>query len=178
VVLNKDGATYNESYIFDENQYYPLFVLITKTVGDTNHHFLCVGVNTLCLDEGYVTYLSHLEFNKGIQFADATSVQIQGRVTIATGTGCDLPGAQVCLTTFDLDDNQNSLVGTPSSNCIKTDSNGRYSLPAALNSRVLPVVSYSNHTFKPTSPLYTHMDSISRKRMLKNKCIKILILST
>jgi len=126
-----------------------------ETFNILNHTFLCDNEEFECPEEGFITYMSHLDFKKEIQFADATTIRMRGTVYIGekdsggfVATGCVLPGVEVCLNQkmgLIRQGEENDLVVE----CTETDKDGQYSLYALVGSMVYPTVNLTGHTFEP-----------------------------
>ncbi|EJK67225.1 hypothetical protein THAOC_11773, partial [Thalassiosira oceanica] len=122
-----------------------------------SHKFLCDNESFECdPDAGFDTYLEHLDFDKEIAFADATTVPLSGTVYIGrkqgqgiVATGCPLVGVQVCihrLTALTRTDND-PMVGK----CATTDDKGRYTLFPLVGTKVYPNVTLEGHAIHPLS---------------------------
>eukprot|EP00978_Attheya_sp_CCMP212_P027543 scaffold92309_cov43-Attheya_sp.AAC.1 len=147
-------AHFDELSIYLENEKeYPVlfqFSKLTETFNSTIiHRFLCNEGTVNCTDTGTIAYLKHLEFEKPLHVYDTTSVPFKGKILIegtdseASGDGCLINGATVCLI-------DKSITGSDAEGiCVDTDSNGEYEAPAIIGSTVSVEVNYRNHTFLP-----------------------------
>lgn len=120
---------------------------------DIEHEFMCEDGALPCDSNGYIVYLSHLQFKEPIHIYDDTSIPFEGKILIADTVyrgeqGCALANAEVCImhnSTRSKDDSTlESLV------CVETDSEGQYIAPVIVGSRVdLIQVNYHSHEFEP-----------------------------
>lgn len=120
------------------------------------HKFLCNDEEQDCSTDDPVAYLSHLDFEQTIIIADKTSVPFKGVVMIQAPKGgnfnCEddqllLEGAEVCLVQRFRRTNTDAA-----KNCVLTNSNGVYELPAtfgttgvSLSAHHLPIFDHINH---------------------------------
>ena len=96
IKLLQNPILQNGRRISDDDQL-PLRIFAQKNSGSLTHTFLCDNEELQCPDVGHITYLSHMGFNKVIQFADASTITMSGTVSIGGVDGCRLPGVEVCL---------------------------------------------------------------------------------
>ena len=115
LAIDPSDAEFPESVEITHDSMLLLRIRPRKTSeGDFHHTFLCDNEDSICPVDGHITYLSHLEFGKGVQFTDSTVIQMSGQVTIGQvnyrntegfgkiedgvkTTGCPLTGVEVCL---------------------------------------------------------------------------------
>ena len=167
----------------DSTKLYPLHVTPTKMTGQKAHEFLCNNEKQVCGVDKPVAFLSHLEFNKIVNIADKTSVPFRGKIEIQKdgylgklipSTGCDFPlyGATVCLERK-INAEGSSVKDSKTQNCVETNLDGTYELPATLGTTVYPEVAYSDHEFHPTksgmSNMYRNGILISEEKYLANE---------
>ncbi len=129
----------------------PVKLFFSKTSPpNITHEFLCEdGAKPCDTEDGYIVYLSHLQFKKSVHIYDDTSVPFSGRIFVAdtahgSEPGCAIPNAEVCLvhnsTRNDVEEN---LV------CVDADARGNYIAPVIIGSTVHSVkVFYHDHTFE------------------------------
>ncbi len=166
-----EGGSFNIAFNVDHEVLYekntheiPVKVTFTKsTIGDNNamieHRFLCnEGEDDCSGDIGTIVYLSHLQFREPLHVYDDTSVPFSGKISIAdtpydgAPEGCAISGVEVCLI-----HERNVGGGVMKINetlvCGDTDTDGKYSVPVIIGSRVDYVdLSYNNHTFELSQP--------------------------
>ncbi len=84
----------------------PLKVSFRKVSEGITHTFLCEDETILCPSDGFIRYLSHLDFRTLIHSVDATTLLLEGNVYsgmkdaesgLVHYTGCPLHNIQVCL---------------------------------------------------------------------------------
>lgn len=115
------------------------------------HTFLCNDESIVCPDSGLLVYLSHLDFNKVIHVADATTVLMTGRVYSGkldengeiTSSGCTVSGVEVALYRKIGNDQEMKVYNA------FTDDLGLYSLKANIGTWVYPKVIMNGRKFDP-----------------------------
>lgn len=156
-----DGGAFTISFnVLDDalqgrnNDEIPVRIFFAKTSpgksGDIQHEFLCKdGVVRCDTSEGFIVYLSHLQFKEPLHIYDATSVPFEGKVFIAdtnhgSNDGCPIIDAEVCLIHNNTQGIEETLV------CVDTDSEGGYIAPVIIGGTVDRVdVRYYGHEFEP-----------------------------
>jgi len=155
--LTNDGGTFNIKFnvndpSLDNDSDFPVKVTFSKTSPaspeDIKHNMLCnFGMNPCPLD-GYITYLSHLQFKAPLQVYDDTVVPVRGKIFIADtaypgSEGCVIDGAEICLMHNFTFGGQKTLV------CVDTERDGSYIAPVAIGATVHSIVIlYNGHIFK------------------------------
>ena len=153
----EDGTIYIKFKLdgtdFENDKLYKLVLKAEKQTGNITHTFLCDDETRECPGGENIVHIRHLEFNKKVDFADDSSIPIQGKIIIAdtqdvnVPDGCTIQGAQVCL---------NRKVGREmqaTTICAESDYLGLYEIPATIGTVVSLTVSYYNHTFEAVSSI-------------------------
>jgi len=156
--LTNEGGTFNIEFnadhlFLDNESDFPVRVFFSKTSpGDLKHDFLCdLGTQELCdPEEGYITYLNHLQFMAPLNVYDDTSVPVSGKVFVADtkfegSDGCAIESVEVCLYHNMTGGWEQELV------CVDTETDGSYLAPVIVGATVSYVeLSYYGHTFEVT----------------------------
>ena len=134
----------------------PVRLFFSKTTSgtpdDITHKFLCEdGTIEFDATQGYIVYISHLDFKEPLHIYDDTSVPFEGKVfiddTVYDGSeGCAISGVDICLYHNSTTGSEEELV------CVATDPSGQYVAPVVIGSRVDSVkLAYNDHTFVKSS---------------------------